>query len=707
MKKIIVSTALAAAAFASAATITVNPADTKQQIIGFGAGGVYGQNWITALGSTTREAFYDTAFTGLNLSLLRMGNWVQEASKDLSHDAAIVTAAKKRLGSHLKIEMSSWTAPAAMKPSGSENGSDAGGDTLKATLNTSANDPYGKYAYAEFAHWWKTSYQAYVDAGITPDYISFQNEPDMFASYHETLFAPTETSNKAGYAQALNAIRDTMKTLTNPPKIIGPEPLGIGYDNFQKYMKALDDSKLDGYAYHLYHAGNGNDDSEKNYENPENFRDPMKAIASKYGSDAKPIIMTEFCSMTTNGQEKFMTGLAHIMQVGFTDGKLNGYIAWELFWYDGVGQLIGVCTKGWGDCTEDKITISPEYHAMRHYSKFVNPGWRVVTSTTAGTDLYAVAFRSADCDSITVVAINEGASAQSLTAPAVEGYEAKFAIQSVENGDKSKEITTGASYSLPANSVTTFVYTTSNTASLQCEDSPIEEPYVEPALGESVVIADYSTSNSVSNWGGDFDVTYGTQEIDGVSAYAAVPLAGCEQGTEGCSYQHAIITLPTSASEALQKCSALEITMHSMDDTTAYVNVGGAGGTQWINYKYGNQAGSGSWETAEIPLTNEINDTTSAPFGSNQITLNSNASGVYISKIVATGCGDKSAIQASYKFNPVDYAANAKLFDMNGNLLWSGIRGQALNDDGSLRLNVRQGMYLLKSKGNVVRAVKK
>ena len=154
-------------------------------------------------------------------------------------------------------------------------------------------------------------------------------------------------------------MRDTMETLANPPKILGPEPLGIGYTNFQKYMKALDDKNLDGYAYHLYHTDDGNDNSLANYMSHENFRSPMKAIASSYGSDARPIIMTEFCSMEENGMEEYMTGLAHIMQVGFTDGKLNGYIAWELFWGEGKGQLIGVCTKGWVAAPKTKSTSAP------------------------------------------------------------------------------------------------------------------------------------------------------------------------------------------------------------------------------------------------------------------------------------------------------------------------------------------------------------
>ncbi len=476
------SLAVLAAVCAQGASITVQKDNPEQQVVGFGAGAVYYQGWVTALGESTREAFYDTAFTGLNLTLLRMGNWAQDLSEGVSKDdVAIVKAAKDRQGDKLKIEMSSWSAPANLKPSNSLEGSAAAGDKSKATLKPSNTDPYGKYVYSDFASWWKQSYLAYRAAGIPIDYISLQNEPDMFADYHETLFDPTESGSVAGYAQALNAVYDSLKSIANPPKILGPEPLGIGYSNFQKYMNALDGNKLDGYAYHLYHAGNGHDNSLENYNNPENFRSPMDGIMTKYLSSTKPIIMTEFCSMEENGKEEYMTGLAHIIQVGFTSGGIAGYIAWELFWGEGKGQLIGVCTKGWGSCAEDQIVISPEYHALRHYSKFVNPGWYVVPAIVSdAADLYAVAFRDAyGRDSVTVVVVNEGSSAVSLDAPVIqydqvlvmghaeEKWELVTAVQSVENGEKSKVIDIADSYSIPGNSITTFVYKNMNSSAIR------------------------------------------------------------------------------------------------------------------------------------------------------------------------------------------------------------------------------------------------
>ena len=259
----------------------------------------------------------------------------------------------------------------------------------------------------------------------------------------------------------------------------------------------------------------------------------MKSIADTYGT--KPIIMTEFCPMLDEPREEDMLGLAHIMQIGFTDGKLGGYVAWQLF-YGYHAQMIGVCPgAGWdltGDgryvCEGKEIKIFPEYHAMRHYSKFVNPGWKVIGATSDNSNLYTVAFRSANGDSITVVAINKS-SATELSIP-LDNYTAHYAVQSVENGDKSKEISPTETISAPAKSITTVVF---------LSDTP----------------------NSIRT-----------------------PVAS--------------------------------------------------------------------------NLANDQN-------------------------------------------------ATAKVFDLNGNLVWSGLKGQALNADGTLRLNLRQGMYLIKTKDTTAKAIKK
>jgi hypothetical protein len=47
------------------------------------------------------------------------------------------------------------------------------------------------------------------------------------------------------------------------------------------------------------------------------------------------------------------------------------------------------------------------------------------------------------------------------------------------------------------------------------------------------------------------------------------------------------------------------------------------------------------------------------------------------------------------------------IFDLNGNLVWKGLKSEALNDNGSLKPSIRQGAYILKTKSNAQRVFKK
>lgn len=712
MRKYLSLTALLASS-ALAASVTVNPASTAQKVTGFGGASVYYQSWIKNLPTADQEALFDTAFTGLNISLLRVGNWYQDEDiTKIQDDIDIVKAAKTRLGNHMKIQMSSWSAPAKLKPSNSLNGQDGHSKSDK-TLKKANGDAYGAYAYTDFANWWKKSLEAYKAAGISPDYVSIQNEPDMEATYEETLFEPTETNEIAGYKEALNAVYDAVKGQT---KLIGPEPLGIGYSNFEKYAKELDATKLDGYSYHLYHAGDGNDNSGNNYLDPENFRKPMKAIADVYGKGDKPIIMTEFCPMLDEPREKDMLGLAQIMQIGFTDGRLSGYIAWQLFWgYH--SQMIGVCPgAGWDldgsgkyVCDDVGFKIFPEYHAMRHYSKFVNPGASVIASATDDANLKTVAFLSANGDSISTILINTGSTAIQLDNPAIAGYGLVTAVQSKENGLKSKNISVAACTVLPARSITTLVYKKGAAAATvaTCKDETSDASYVEPIIvpTDDVVIVDYTTSTDVSGWQAMDDklsaVTYGTTAIDGIAGYASVPLAGCDQSEETCGYQNQLLNISTEGAKALASCASLVITMRSQGTSDAYVNVGGAAGGSWVDYEYGKLAAGSKWSETKVSLKKEGEN------GSTALTFNSESAGIYIAKIVATGCTGTGSIKMTRHSIVNDSKTQAYIFDMNGNLVWKGRKGEALNDNGTLKPSIRQGAYILKTKSNAQRVFKK
>jgi hypothetical protein len=442
----------------------------------------------------------------------------------------------------------------------------------------------------------------------------------------------------------------------------------------------------------------------------------MKAIADVYGKGDKPIIMTEFCPMLDEPREKDMLGLAQIMQIGFTDGRLSGYIAWQLFWgYH--SQMIGVCPgAGWDldgsgkyVCDDAGFKIFPEYHAMRHYSKFVNPGASVIASTTAEANLKTVAFLSANGDSISTILINTGSTAIQLDNPAITGYGLVTAVQSKENGLKSKNISVAACTVLPARSITTLVYKKGAAASAvaTCKDETSDASYIEPEIKPSadVVIVDYTTSTDVSGWQAMDDklsaVTYGTTAIDGIAGYASVPLAGCDQSEESCGYQNQLLNISAEGAKALASCESLIITMHSQGTSDAYVNVGGAAGGSWVDYEYGKPASASKWSETKVSLKKEGEN------GSTALTFNSESAGIYIAKIVATGCKSASAIKSFRQPVLNDSKTLAMIFDMNGNLVWKGLKSEALNENGTLKPSIRQGAYILKTKSNVQRVFKK
>ena len=292
----------------------------------------------------------------------------------------------------------------------------------------------------------------------------------------------------------------------------------------------------------------------------------------------------------------------------------------------------------------------------------------VIASTTAEANLKTVAFLSASGDSVTTVLVNTGSAAIQLDNPAIAGYGLITAVQSKENGLKSKNVTISNCTVLPARSITTLVYKKGASVDLvaNCKDETSDSSYVEPIIvpTDDVVIVDYTTSTDVSGWQAMSDklsdVTYGTTAIDGIAGYASVP------------------------------------------PSDAYVNVGGAAGSSWVDYEYGKLAAGSKWSETKVSLKKEGEN------GSTALTFNSEAAGIYIAKIVATGCtGTGSAIKMAHRSVINDSKMQAYIFDMNGNLVWKGLKSEALNENGTLKPSIRQGAYILKTKANVQRVIKK
>jgi len=403
-----------------------------QKIEGFGASIAFYNGWVTAHRNV--KEIYDIIFTDLQLSIFRMANWDQDLGNPdvqkeknriggLQTDSTIIAEGRKRIGNRFKILMCSWRIPEYLRVGDKGDG-----------VNTLKKDSDGKYMYARYAQWWKNSLVDYERFGIRPDWISIQNEPDFnYDSNQSSLLAWKEGNNgNAGYGPALKAVYDSISTLPRRQngqlKIIGPEVLGIGYGNFDNYMNNLDTALLDGYAYHIYGQGN--------YDTPDDIRTYVQAISTKWPN--KPHFMTEF-SWNNDKPEDNMIGIARLVLNHLVYGNASGYIDWTLVWPEPDGEMVQI-EFPW-DNPYTKLprgyNILPEYHGMRHFTRYVNPGMQRVKISALPDLVRAAAFATANNDTVVAVLVNTSITEKPLNITGLDGYDLSEICLSVKDGLKS------------------------------------------------------------------------------------------------------------------------------------------------------------------------------------------------------------------------------------------------------------------------------
>jgi|GEM_PF-489879 len=417
-------------------TVAVDTGVKAQTVSGFGAAIGYFENWLPP--HPNKADIYKLMFSDLNLGILRLRNTYTYPNATTADVKEIVQQAGTSLGHPIDVLLSSWSAPSALKLNGATNG----GTLLSKN---------GQFVYTEFAQWWFDSLQWYSQAGIVPTYISMQNEPDYENTGWDTsVFKPTESATFPSYGIALQALSTKLQTMTTGrPKILGPEVTGIGFNNFQNYTDSLNRTLLDGYAYHLYNGGDGN--------NPDSFNVNLNPLKVTYND--KPNIMTEF-----SGGTWFNT--AWLIQNCLLNANASGYLYWDLIWGRpyGTGGLISV-ENPWDKTTWTSTTgyiINPQYYALKHFSRSISKGYVRVQSSAVNNNIRPVTFLSADGSKLVAVLINIGNTAQSaafsfsgFTSSSVTG------VQSVENNyyQSLGAMAPTDNVTLPPLSVTTLEFT--------------------------------------------------------------------------------------------------------------------------------------------------------------------------------------------------------------------------------------------------------
>ena len=383
-------------------SVSVDTSVTHQTLIGFGAAAAYQANLLAA----RTDDIFQVLFVDSGLDILRLGNWFQNQGQNTTtttpfSDANAVQILQKataaRGGTPPKIEMSSWTPPAYLKSNGvTRPPFGSGASATAGTLIQSG----GAYDYADFGDWWARSLQAYAAAGVVPDWISIQNEPDFYTPDWETcVFGATEGATvvgipAAGYGQALDAVAAAIEAaaLASPPVVLGPEPTGMNNDNVQHYLDGLDTSKLGGIAHHMYGSTSDN-------PAPDSFEGAMRNVAASGQAAGLPTFMTEY---QPNAPTMFDT--AWLINDALTVENVSVYLWWELVWSDQTPET-GLVSIAGGSATAP-YTVNDLYYALKHFARWTDPGWVRVDATSSVSSVRTSAFVSPDGSSLTLVLLN-------------------------------------------------------------------------------------------------------------------------------------------------------------------------------------------------------------------------------------------------------------------------------------------------------------
>jgi glucuronoarabinoxylan endo-1,4-beta-xylanase len=427
-----------------AAVVTLAPAERHQTLEGFGASVAWYQDKLT---NNPPEKIFDLLFPDLGIDILRLRNRYQRIKEpqdgNIAQDAAIVRGAAAALGHPPKVLLSSWSPPATLKANNVEHCHGESSCTL-AKEN-------GQFVYEKFAAWWRESLIAYEKEGIVPEWVSIENEPDFIPpDWEGCKFDATESADYPGYDKALAAVHAQLATLPHPPKMLGPEVLGIHYGKLQKYAGAMNQDFVYGVDHHIYERG---DDGIWDWLNPgpDSFVDEMQAAALV---TKKPLFQTEF---GTDDDRRFLGGFetAWLINHSLVEEGVSGWLYWELIWVNGKG-LVSMDRK--------PPKVRDQYYSVRHFARFTDPGDVRVGAKGDSPKIIASAFLSPAGDRLTAIVLNTGehpadvridAGAFNVTGSAV--YRTIFIPKASERWTELGALPATRVVSLPSRSVATVV----------------------------------------------------------------------------------------------------------------------------------------------------------------------------------------------------------------------------------------------------------
>ncbi len=434
---------LVAGAAVGVGSVQISIEQKFQTLEGFGASVGWHQGRIAGV---VPDGFYEFLFPELGLDIIRFRNRFERTDKSdeqLQQEVAIYERGTKALGYAPRLMLSSWSPPARYKANGRERCQGNPDCTLK--------KENGQFVYEGFADWWKRSIEHYRSIGLNPYWISIQNEPDFVPpDWEGCKFTAVEEADYPGYGKALAAVHGAVQKLPSPPKLLGPEVLGIHYERVQKYLAGMDESLVAGVNHHIYERGN---DAMWDWREPgpDSFLDEMEAVRK---ATNKPTFQTEFNTDEDRGVDGGFETAWLIHHSLVTQGA-SAFLYWDLIWPDSKGL---VAMKG--------LTPNPRdhYYSLRHYARYTDPGYVRVGAETVGEGLLASAYLAPDGSRLTAVLLNTSLVAMDANVErgAFEGQSSQAFVTGYRPGSSRRWQERGAlkdgKLRLPARSVATVVF---------------------------------------------------------------------------------------------------------------------------------------------------------------------------------------------------------------------------------------------------------
>jgi glucuronoarabinoxylan endo-1,4-beta-xylanase len=371
--------------------VTVDSSGQYQTLVGFGAGTV----WVTdeIVQHPAAAALYDAMFAESGFDVIRLLNRYDDyGTSDLTSSVQIMSAATERLGTRPTMLLTSSSPPGALKASGDEVCS---GNSDTCTL---AQLTDGSFDYPGFASHWQATLEAYGAAGIEPDYISIQNDPDWVPPASDNIdgcrFLPTEGTATVnvdgteveveypGYFEALAAVTEALAELPSVPLIAAPDTVGV--ESTVSFASQLDLGSIDAIGHHMY----GTEPTAVD-------RDALLALNDLGQQSGLPVFQTE---MQAEGLETAILMHEALSTIGASVYLQNDFAASAFGRIPNPAALIAL--------TETDFTIQDPYYAMVHFARDTDPGWVRVDATSDAEELLATAWLSPEENALTVVLVN-------------------------------------------------------------------------------------------------------------------------------------------------------------------------------------------------------------------------------------------------------------------------------------------------------------